>query len=229
MYFLKQLSFIVMILVSQSCFAVQVSTLYKVIDQNEHNYLTLTGNNSHREYVYTTLSRVIVTDKGELRETALKPEEVAQWPVIVEPGEIVLDTGEEVRVNITKNVNTVLDDSVLGLSFIPEPTQKKSDKKETGLQMAIGYKIWLFIPGTSPLKGEVSAIRKGHQVFIENKTNKVLRVAIENCDKVNTEPCSGFVFSLPNTTKSVEVKKSKATFSIYTIANSQEKLKEVIL
>lgn len=229
MHFLTLMGFIVTIFVPQSCFAFQVSTLYKVINQDDHNYITLTGDNPYREYIYTTLSRVTVTKNGELSEEALKPEEVAQWPVIVEPGEIVLDTGEDVRVNITKNMKTPAEDSVLGVAFIPEPAQAHSDKKNTGLHMAIGYKTWLFIPGTAPLVGNISATRKGEQVLIQNQTNKILRVTIDNCTKVNTVPCHGFVFSLPNTTKSIAVKENKATLSMYTITTTPEKLKEVIL
>lgn len=229
MYLFKQVIFILSIILSSSCFAFQVSTLYKVFDIDNNNYITLTGDNTQREYIYTTLSQVTVTPTGDLKEDALKPEDIAQWPVIIEPGEIVLNTGEEIRLSITKNVETIVNDRVLGISFIPEQTQSGQHKDNTGLQMAIGYKTWLFIPGSSALEGNVKTTRKGQQVFIENRTNKVLRVVIENCKEVNTEPCSGFVFSLPNTTKIVEVNESKATLTIYTIANAEEKLKEVIL
>ncbi|EBM7368366.1 hypothetical protein NYH65_004962, partial [Salmonella enterica] len=146
MWFLRLLVAAVVVTYSIPGSAFQVDTLSKVIAKDNES-LVVTGD-AEREYLYTTLSRVYVDSAGNIQETLLSPDDVENWPLIVEPGEIILDRGDDVRVKINRNGQQLAEDTVLGLSFIPENV-KKNEQKGSGLQMSVGYKTWLFIPGTS--------------------------------------------------------------------------------
>ncbi|EAU3478339.1 hypothetical protein D8T09_27715, partial [Salmonella enterica] len=150
MRFFRLLVVAVVVTYSITASAFQVDTLSKVIVKDNES-LVVTGDTG-REYLYTSLSRVYVDSAGNIQETLLSPDDVENWPLIVEPGEIILDRGDDVRVKINRNGQQLPEDTVLGLSFIPENV-KKNEQKGSGLQMSVGYKTWLFIPGTSKLRG----------------------------------------------------------------------------
>ncbi|EJG5422732.1 hypothetical protein NAD24_004857, partial [Salmonella enterica] len=152
MRFFRLLVVAVVVTYSITVSAFQVDTLSKVIVKDNES-LVVTGDTG-REYLYTSLSRVYVDSAGNIQETLLSPDDVENWPLIVEPGEIILDRGDDVRVKINRNGQQLPEDTVLGLSFIPENV-KKNEQKGSGLQMSVGYKTWLFIPGTSQLRGKV--------------------------------------------------------------------------
>ncbi|EBB5497924.1 hypothetical protein FHA89_26085, partial [Salmonella enterica] len=151
MRFFRLLVVAVVVTYSITASAFQVDTLSKVIVKDNES-LVVTGDTG-REYLYTSLSRVYVDSAGNIQETLLSPDDVENWPLIVEPGEIILDRGDDVRVKINRNGQQLPEDTVLGLSFIPENV-KKNEQKGSGLQMSVGYKTWLFIPGTSKLRGK---------------------------------------------------------------------------
>ncbi|HIC6969603.1 hypothetical protein ACQSET_22210 [Salmonella enterica] len=215
-----RLLFFVVIAYSAPGSAFQVDTLSKIITKDNESLL-LTGDTG-REYLYTSLSHVQVDSSGKIMETYLSPEDIENWPVIVEPGEVVLDKEDEVRVRINRNGQQSQEDIVLGLSFIPESTKDK-EKKGFGLQMSVGYKTWLFIPGSSQLTGSVSAYRKGDKIFINNSTNKILRVVVNS-----NKDSNGIFMSIPGAKKEFDSVKGNFILDFY-LADKSEKIKEIKL
>lgn len=206
--------------------AFQIDTLTRVIDK-DNEYLEITGEHD-REYIYTQLTQIFTDNKEGIREIPLNPEQVSAWPVIVEPGEIVLDNGDKVRVRITRNGPRRDEDIVLGLAFIPEKVSGKS-AKSLGLQISVGYKAWLFIPGKAPLQGLVTAHKENGKLVIDNATNKILRMVPGGCDAGIKEECAGSVISLPGLRKQITVAEGVRTLDIYMIDDSQEKIKVITL
>lgn len=207
--------------------AFQVDTLSKIITKDDDS-LVLTGDTG-REYLYTSLSRVRVDHAGNIHEDPLAPEDIEGWPVIVDPGEVILDQGDEVRVRINRNGPQDEDDIVLGLSFIPESTTNNS-AKGSGLQISVGYKTWLFIPGKAPLKGDITAYRKENKVVIDNSTNKIMRIMVHGDTSTgNGNVTDNTLISLPGTKKEIDVTKDKLILGIYTIDSTKKKVKELTL
>ncbi|HFW3091205.1 TPA: hypothetical protein ACIBE3_004914 [Salmonella enterica subsp. enterica serovar Reading] len=204
----------------------QIDTLTRVINK-DNEYLEITGDHD-REYIYTRLTQVFPDNKGGLREVPLDPGQVSSWPVIVEPGEIVLDKADQVRVRIMRNGPQQDEDRVLGLAFIPENVSGKTGRN-SGLQISVGYKAWLFIPGKSPLKGQVTAVRENGKLIIDNMTNKILRIVPGGCAGNRKYECSGAVISLPQTRKQIDDTDSIRSLAIYLIGNSQKKIKVITL
>lgn len=207
--------------------AFQVDTLSKIITKDDDS-LILTGDTG-REYLYTSLSRVRVDRAGNIHEDLLAPEDIENWPVIVEPGEMILDQGDEVRVRINRNGPQNQNDIVLGLSFIPESTTNNS-AKGSGLQISVGYKAWLFIPGKAPLSGDVTAYRKATKIVIDNATNKILKIMVHSANDSGIDNNTvNSLMSLPGTKKEINATKSKFTLDIYEIDSMQKKIKELTL
>ncbi|EFO7850954.1 hypothetical protein HMI96_002149 [Salmonella enterica] len=207
--------------------AFQVDTLSKIILKDDDS-LVLTGDTG-REYIYTSLSRVRVDRGGNIHEAILAPDDIENWPVIIEPGEVILDQGDEVRVRINRNGPQDKDDIVLGLSFIPESTTNNSPKG-TGLQISVGYKAWLFIPGSAPLSGDVTAYRKANKIIINNTTNKILRIMVHGDNRSGSgNGTDNSLMSLPGTKKEIDATKGKLILDIYGIDGMQKKVKELVL
>ncbi len=207
--------------------AFQVDTLSKIISK-DNDSLILTGDTG-REYLYTSLSRVRVDRGGNIHEDLLDPEDIENWPVIVDPGEVILDQGDEVRIRINRNGPQSPDDIVLGLSFIPENTTNNS-AKGSGLQISVGYKTWLFIPGKKPLRGDVTAYRKATKIVIDNNTNKILRIMVHGDNSSGSDNgTDNSLISLPGTKKEIDAIKGKLILDFYGIDGAQEKIKELTL
>lgn len=206
--------------------AFQTDTLTRVIDKDTQ-YIEITGEHD-REYIYTQLTQVLTDKQDGLREVPVNPEQVSSWPVIVEPGEIVIDKADKIRVRITRNGPQQDEDRVSGLAFIPENVHGKQIQR-SGLQISVGYKVWLFIPGKAPLKGQITAFRKDGKVIIENMTNKIVRIVPDGCAENNKSECSGTVISLPQTRKQLETAEHVRTLDIYLINDSQKKIKVITL
>ncbi|ECF6065600.1 hypothetical protein FNO09_13230 [Salmonella enterica subsp. diarizonae] len=227
MIHLKRFVILVVIIFPAFTRAFQVDTLSRIMT-TDHDYLLLTGD-SGREYLYTDLSRVQVDSEGNIHETPLTPEHIQDWPVIVDPGEIVLDQGDEVRVRINRNGPQRQDDIVLGLSFIPESAAVK-EKRGSGLQIAVGYKVWLFIPGTAPLRGNVTASRQGGKIVVNNTSNKILRVAVSHCSGPGAGKCDdNSIISLPGTRKAFDATEGKYVLNVYGTDRMQKKIKVITL
>ncbi|ENB2032885.1 molecular chaperone [Salmonella enterica] len=207
--------------------AFQVDTLSKIILKDDDS-LILTGD-AGREYLYTSLSRVRVDRMGNIHEDLLAPENIENWPVIVDPGEVILDQGDEVRVRINRNGPQDQDDIVLGLSFIPERTINNR-AKGSGLQVSVGYKAWLFIPGKAPLSGDVTAYRKSNKIIINNTTNKILRIMVHGDNSSGSgDGTDNSLMSLPGTKKEIDATKGKLILDFYGIDSAQKKVKELAL
>ncbi|EIZ7192393.1 molecular chaperone [Salmonella enterica] len=207
--------------------AFQVDTLSKIILKDDDS-LILTGDTG-REYLYTSLSRVRVDRMGNIHEDLLTPENIENWPVIVDPGEVILDQGDEVRVRINRNGPQDQDDIVLGLSFIPERTINNR-AKGSGLQVSVGYKAWLFIPGKAPLSGDVTAYRKANKIIIDNTTNKILRIMVHGDNRSGSgDGTDNSLMSLPGTKKEIDATKGKLILDFYGIDSAQKKVKELTL
>lgn len=207
--------------------AFQVDTLSKIITKDDDS-LVLTGDTG-REYLYTSLSRVRVDHAGNIHEDPLAPEDIESWPVIVDPGEVILDQGDEVRVRINRNGPQDQDDIVLGLSFIPESTVNNK-AKGSGLQVSVGYKAWLFIPGNAPLSGDVTAYRKANKIVIDNSTNKILRIMVNGDNSSGiSNATDNTLMSLPGTKKEIDATKGKLILDIYGIDSAKKKIKELTL
>lgn len=207
--------------------AFQVDTLSKIILKDDDS-LILTGD-AGREYLYTSLSRVRVDRMGNIHEDLLAPENIENWPVIVDPGEVILDQGDEVRVRINRNGPQGQDDIVLGLSFIPE-RMINNRAKGSGLQVSVGYKAWLFIPGKAPLSGDVTAYRKANKIIIDNTTNKILRIMVHGDNSSGSgDGTDNSLMSLPGTKKEIDATKGKLILDFYGIDSAQKKVKELTL
>ena len=217
---------ILLFMFSGNSVAFKVDSLSKVID-SDSQFFTLTGE-SEREYIYTYLTRVTADAKGKISETPVAPEKVSQWPVFIDPGEIILDKGDEVKVRISRNEISLQDDIVMGLSFIPESSSLKSSDT-SGLQVAVGYKAWLFIPGKSPMTGDVRAYRTPGHIKIVNSSNKILRVMVDDCQQSTQQSCQGAVMTLPGTEKMVSASGNKVILNIYMIDSNQKQIKEITL
>ncbi len=206
--------------------AFQIDTLTKVIDKDTQ-YIEITGE-YEREYIYTQLTQLLTDKKHGLREIPFNPEDISSWPIIVEPGEIVLDKADKIRVKIIRNGPQQDEDRVSGLAFIPEKVRRKKIQ-DSGLQISVGYKVWLFIPGKSPLKGQIKASKKSGNITIENMTNKILRIVPDDCSGKNKSECAGAVILLPYTSKQIDDSEHVQTLSIYLINDLHKKIKVITL
>ncbi|EBC6662444.1 hypothetical protein C1B90_21220 [Salmonella enterica] len=224
---------ITMVFLSLICFVVNINanaflvdSLSKVVDE-EDEFIVIKGENS-REYIFTSLSIIEITPDGKVIESKVNPEDVSQWPVITSPSEIIIDKYDEVRIKIFKNIKKPIKDTVMGLSLIPEQV-KRNNKNGSALNLAIGYKVWLFISGTEKINGDVFVKRIGKEAIITNKTNKILRVAVDSCKTNSVKDCYGDILSMPGTIKTINIPVQETKFSFYMINANQSKVKELAI
>lgn len=207
--------------------AFSIDSLLKVMSDKD-NYIILSSDKQNgREFIHVSLSKLMLSGEDKGKEIMLDPQSVSTWPVLIEPGEVVLDAGDEVRVNIIRNSDRQENDILVGVSFIPDP--ERVNINISALQVALGYKTWLVIPGTSPFTGDVSAKREGKEIIIDNASNKIIRVLPENCIGVKPSDCIDSIISLPGTKKQIDSSLIRTTLSFYEFSTLSKKIKEITL
>lgn len=208
--------------------AFKVDSLLKVMNGQDNSVVLTSDRESGREYIHVSLSGIVMSGDDKGKEFPLDANNVSAWPVLVEPGEVVLDAGDEVKLKIIRNSERQSEDMVIGISFIPDAERVQIDN--SSLQVSVGYKTWLILPGTSELIGDIRARRDGKKIIIDNISNKIIRVLPESCASNLPSECLSNIISLPGTSKIIDTESSgKNTLVFYSFADLSKKLKEVVL
>lgn len=221
LYFLLLLPFF-------SC-AFSIDSMIKFSDKDD--FFLVNGNSKEREYVYVTLSELISDKNNRHHEIFYDASNVTRWPVSAEPSEIIVSSGEQVRVRINKNYRPVGEDRIFGISFSPDTLH---DKKNNQYNIPFGYKAWLIVPGKDPLSGtvDVSKATGKNRYVIKNDTNKVMDVRADYCGSNNEKKCRSQLIARPYSEKTIEIDSNdipvEFAFSVST-GNDKKIIKRKIL
>ncbi|WP_336285974.1 hypothetical protein [Citrobacter arsenatis] len=203
--------------------AFNIDSMIKISDKDD--FFLVSGNNKGREYVNVTLSELVSDKNNRYYEIAYDASNVTSWPLSAEPSEIIVSSGEQVRVRINKNYKSSGNDRIFGVMFNPDTL---NDKNNNRYNIPFGYKAWLVIPGTDPLHG-VTDVNKGAKrniYVVKNDTNKVMVIWADYCVKGETKGCISQLITRPYSEKKIEINSngSPVEFSFYTGAGNDKKL-----
>ena len=221
--------FLCFLLLPFSAHAFNIDSMVKYY--NKDNFFILTGDKKEtREYIYTTITELTVSN-GKDVERELLSSDVARWPIIAEPSEILLNDGEQVKVKIEKNHVDSNEDRIFGITFTPDLISNKGDKN---YNIGFGYKVWMIVPGKQKIQGDMSVMRGASlgDFIISNKTNKVVEVDVNYCkDASATKSCRGQLVIRPRADKKISlgIRAGKAEFSFYIGGDKTNPLKIVKL
>ncbi|EBC1670944.1 hypothetical protein RQ094_003886 [Salmonella enterica] len=216
MNYIKILTFCLLITGTGSASAFHVDSMLKVFSEKNNHFILTSEKKEGRDYIFVSLTEMKLKPDGGYQEIPLNPEAVAEWPIIISPGDIVLDSGDEVKVNIIRNSPQPADDRVIGVAFIPDAENRMVNG--AALQIALGYKAWLIIPGSAPFKGNVETYRSENSIIINNMTNKILRIGINECQEHEDKICSDEIISLPGSHKKIATSGKELSINIYTLS-----------
>lgn len=221
LYFLLLLPFF-------SC-AFSIDSMIKFSDKDD--FFLVNGNNRAREYVYVTLSELISDKNNRHHEIFYDAGNVTRWPVSAEPSEIIVSSGEQVRVRINKNYRAAGQDRIFGINFSPDTLH---DKNSNQYNIPFGYKAWLIVPGTDPVSGtvDVSKTTGKNRYVVKNDTNKVMDVRVDYCGSDNDKKCRSQLIARPYSEKTIEIDSNgnpvEFAFSVST-GNEKKIIKRKIL
>ncbi|EFM8799895.1 hypothetical protein H9N62_004938 [Escherichia coli] len=212
-----------------SAYAFNVDSMVKY--HNKDNYFVLTGDKKDsREYIYTTITE-LTTENGKNIEKEFMSSNISSWPVITEPSEIILGEDDKVRVKVDKTFENTKEDRVFGITFTPDLLGGGQGKK---YNIGFGYKVWMVVPGNSPLKGDVSVVSGGVQggYIINNNTNKFIEMDVNYCgNDPESSSCKGQLFIRPNSDKKLilEKKVKNVVFRFYINGDKNKEIKTISL
>lgn len=194
-----------LILVPEISQAFTVDSLIKF--SSDQDYFLVTGNDEkRREYINVTLSELVTQPGHVAKETNYTAENIVQWPIVAEPTEIVVDSGEQVKVRLVENYTPSGGDRVFGITFTPDNVSHNQGKS---YDLTFGYKTWYIIPGRQPMMGslEMSKQKKVGDYLVHNQTNKAVVVKLDYCnEKLGIkESCLAELIVAPYTNKSVSL------------------------
>ncbi|EDI1752819.1 hypothetical protein SIL91_004998 [Salmonella enterica] len=216
-YSLSFLSFL-----SFAASAFNVDSMTKVSESEQEDYFLVSGGGHGREYVYVTLSELISDGNNKSHEVVFDASNVTVWPVVAEPSEIIVSSGEQVKVKIAKNYVSSGVDRIFGITFTPDVLDENQGKV---YNISLGYKSWFIVPGSDPLAGDVSA-RKGERkgdYVISNNTNKVMNVKFTYCNSPGGKDCVVQMTTRPYSDKKVSLgdKVTSTEIGFYTISGDK--------
>lgn len=218
----------ILFIVSHQANAFRVDSLLKVMNNQDNSIVISSDLQNGREFIHMTLSEVIMNGKNKGEEVPLAMNNVSSWPVLIEPAAVVLNAGDEIRLKIIRNSEHQADDRVIGISFIPDP--EKIHANSSSLQVSVGYKTWLILPGSSIFKGDINAYRHGDKITINNASNKIVRALSGSCINQKDSECVNNMILIPGASKSIDVEQEgKNTFVFYSFSDVAKKIKEITL
>lgn len=174
---------------------------------NDQDYFLVTGNDENkREYINIVLSELVTHPGRSSQEINYTAENIAQWPIIAEPTEIIVDSREQVKVKIVKNYTASTEDRIFGITFTPDNLSQNEDKS---YDLTFGYKTWYIIPGSKSITGslDMTKLKNIGDYQIRNQTNKVVVVKLNYCDSIlrSEKNCQGNLVVAPYTNKSISL------------------------
>lgn len=92
------------------------------------------------------------------------------WPISAEPADIIISSGEQVKIKINKNYTPVGGDRIFGINFSPD-TLNDNDRNQYNIPF--GYKAWLIVPGTESESGTVDVSKVSEKTNISLKTTQI--------------------------------------------------------
>ncbi|EMW72913.1 hypothetical protein EC2747800_3437 [Escherichia coli 2747800] len=197
----------------------------------EDDFFLVNGNSKEREYIYVTLSELISEKNNRRDEIFYNADNVPLWPISAEPTDIIISSGEQVKIKINKNYTPVGGDRIFCINFSPD-TLNDNDRNQYNIPF--GYKAWLIVPGTESESGtvDVSKVSEKNKYIIKNNTNKVMDVWADYCGSYNNNKCRVQLITRPYSEKKIEIDSNnnpiEFTFSIY-IGRERKLIKRKIL
>ncbi len=211
-----------LIIYSQPGFAFSVDSLFKVDGENSRFFVL---KNPERDPIYLaiTLSELQRKAGGGYHETPFLAAEFLNWPLYIDPPDVVVDAEGEVRVSVIRANRVPEYDRIIGVSFIPDALRQQQEQPDSNVAISIGYKSWYIIPGSLPIKGEPTAWVGDGKIHFNNQSSRVLRFEMDLCQGVSEEKakalCYGESILLPGNHKIIDVplganvRQGRVTFS----------------
>ncbi|EEG7921173.1 hypothetical protein NF163_003191 [Salmonella enterica] len=203
-------------------------TIDKMIKFSDtEDFFLVNGSGNGREYLYVTLSELISDESNKKHEIMFDANNVTIWPIMVEPSEVIVSKGEQVKVKIVKNYHSSGVDRIFGVTFTPDVIEPNKEGKDKKINIPLGYKSWFIVPGKEPMVGTLNVTkgaRKGDYI-INNNTNKVMNIKVNYCNYANENGCVTQIISRPYAEKKVSLgsKVKLAEIEFYTISGDQTK------
>ncbi|EUD07276.1 hypothetical protein [Providencia alcalifaciens] len=180
---------------------------------NKEDYFLITGNNQNkREYINVTISELLYKKDAPPREINYTAKNIEDWPILIDPAEIIVDSGEQVKVKITNN-SKPNNDRIFGITFTPDI---QNNKELHDYNLDFGFKTWYIIPGNTPMEGTLTAQKgiKNGEYIISNQTNKIVEVKLNYCNNKNETNCKGQLITAPYTEKKIHLDKKQKNIMI---------------
>lgn len=188
--------------------AFSVDSLFKV-DSENNRFFILKNPDAEPAYLSIVLSELQRKENGRYQETPFAAEDFLNWPIYIDPAEVVVDAEGEVRLSVVSANKPVAQDRIIGVSFIPDALRQQQEQPESSVAISIGYKSWYIIPGTQPIQGEPAAWLSGGKIHFNNQSNKVLSFEMDLCKGVSAEKakatCYGESVLLPGNSKVIDI------------------------
>ncbi|MGY0155221.1 hypothetical protein ACVQK1_15860 [Edwardsiella tarda] len=216
---------------SQPGCAFSVDSLFKVDGEN-NRFFVLKNPESEPVYLSITLSELQRKAGGGYHEVPFTAAEFLNWPLYIDPSEVVIDAEGEVRVSVMRANSVPAYDRIIGVSFIPDALRQQQAQPDSNVAISIGYKSWYIIPGSQPIQGEPAAWLRDGKIHFDNQSSRVLRFEMDLCQGISEEKakarCYGEAILLPGNRKIIaipagaNVRQGRVTFS--TLSGSYKKV-----
>ncbi|MFB1076448.1 hypothetical protein [Photobacterium damselae] len=187
--------------------ALTVDTMLKISDENGTGVFSLANDLNEPSFITVKPSKVIVSTDGEIKRIQYTKDNLQDWEISLTQNKIILDPKRTKNVGVRSLCADGCDrskDTVFALKFLPSPYVKDGQKK-AAVSINYGYEPLFVIPAEKPsYKYNIDRV-DSDKVIINNKSNSLLRVYINQCDLNNKKDCSKNVIVLSGRNKTVKL------------------------
>lgn len=185
---MKKLLAVCSMLLPLTSSAFTVDNMILVANQDNNGVLTITSNSKEPEYVKGFINKIDIVD-GEIKKVKLTKDNLPLWDLALIPNKVILNPGERRRLsmkNLCKKNCEIGKDRMYQVVLLPTT---KDEEEENSVGINFGYAPVFIIPTSNP-KIDYSFSFKNGKLHVNNKSNTMLYVQVDNCTENLTKNCS---------------------------------------
>lgn len=183
--------------------AFTVDNMILVANKDNNGVLTITSNSKEPEYIKGFINKIDVVD-GDIKKVKLTKDNLPLWDLALIPNKVILNPGERRRLsmkNLCKKNCEIGKDRVYQVVLLPTT---KDEEEESAVGINFGYAPVFIIPTSQPDISYDFSFKDG-KLNVNNKSNTMLYVQINNCTESLTKNCSESYTVVSGREKSFEV------------------------
>jgi hypothetical protein len=181
------------LLFSHPVFSMNLDQMLVVADSDGNGAFVMANNKEQSYFIESGVSELFTREDGSLYRVEYDQSNVEQWEVAVSNPKMVVESGRTRSIAVKAICGDQCDlseDKTFEVALVPKPYVPEGEESNQTVTVFIGYSAVFIIPASQPTF-DVEVTPLDDMVTIHNRSNTMVKVAIDNCQGEKSARCRG--------------------------------------